>query len=274
MNNIQETKNLYLLDRNVIDLIKDLNSGKHITCNKKILMKNFLSEIDVETSSISPILSLVEGQKGRSETFLEKYSVTKKETCEINNYFKRAKTDKEYMHANILDFSKTFTESRESGWDNLEKFLVYSCKLIGGGVEKGKRQYVKEKIFACSAYNNIPKTHLAVVLSLASLYGSEAAIKVLKPSKIESVLYNVINDIYVLSRVNLIRAIALSQNMLGVNIQYITRDEGLQKVLSCIQVVSVELSENGVQQNIKYRKELFPHLTRGEYIMLLEELCS
>ena len=64
-----------ILDRNVISLIKDVNSGKVISDSNKLNMLSQLRELDIPENKISSIFSIIEGQKGRVETLEEKESV-------------------------------------------------------------------------------------------------------------------------------------------------------------------------------------------------------
>ena len=64
-----------ILDRNVISLIKDVNSGKVISDSNKLNMLSQLRELDIPENKISSIFSIIEGQKGRVETLEEKKKV-------------------------------------------------------------------------------------------------------------------------------------------------------------------------------------------------------
>jgi hypothetical protein len=70
-------KTIYLLDRNVVDIIKTYCNGnqtrfdgKDNTHKKEML--EFLKTIDTKENAISPLFSIVEGQKGRQENTKEK----------------------------------------------------------------------------------------------------------------------------------------------------------------------------------------------------------
>ncbi|HHV7163174.1 TPA: hypothetical protein ACUM3E_001222, partial [Haemophilus influenzae] len=76
-----------ILDRNVISLIKDVNSGKVISDSNKLNMLSQLRELDIPENKISSIFSIIEGQKGRVETLEEKESVAQLETTALKIFF-------------------------------------------------------------------------------------------------------------------------------------------------------------------------------------------
>lgn len=88
-------KTIYLLDRNVVDVIKTYCNGNQTRFddkNKKEMLE-FLKTIDTKENAISPLFSIVEGQKGRQENTEEKENCLEKEATAVNSFFKNAKTD-------------------------------------------------------------------------------------------------------------------------------------------------------------------------------------
>jgi hypothetical protein len=267
------TKDLYLLDRNIVSIIKDAVMGVTLSEPKKLTMLNKLKEIDVSTSAVSPILSLIEGQKGRDESYDEKIACVRKETEAIKSFFRQASTDSCILQTGEVAFSSTFTEYREEDWDRHSAFLVEACSLLRNKVAKSKSEGTKRSLLSLAKNNGVYLGHISVVACLSCLYGSEAARGVLKPHKITSKCFNVLNDLLTLSRVNLIKAIAQACGMNDLKVQFLTLDEGLNELLSNVQIRAANLTPSGVSQTVEYAKPLFPLLDENEYITLLSEIC-
>lgn len=269
-------RNLFILDRNIVDIIKKFNNGKKISDQKKIEKLNYLMLIDQPNSLVTPALSMIEGQRGRKETRNEKAEILEKETSEIDLFFRRAKTDRSVMQDMAGEFVDVFSEHAEQDWEEAENFLLQACPLVAENIAEKERDSVREKIFSLASAYKLPASHLATVLCIACLYGSSAARKMIKPNRIQKEIHNVMSDIYVLPRINLIKAIFKQLGIHDIETTYVTCDEGLEKVLGYIDVLNISSLENssGVQQQIQYRKALFPSLDKKGYFRLTEEIAK
>lgn len=267
-------RTLYILDRNVVDIIKKANKGKEIADQKKKTKLEFLRKIDRVDSLISPALSMIEGQKGRQENFHEKIDVLQKETLEVGKFFTRAKTDASVMASMANEFADAFSNPAEEDWNTVEAFLLDACPLIANKPGEKKRERIESEIFALADHNKITRSHLAVVLCLACLYGSEPARLTIKPHAIKEQSHNVMNDIHVLPRINLMRASMKAAGINDIEIEYVTCDDGLEKILSSVDVILSALngSNDGIHQIIRYQKKLFPSLSKIEYFRLMNSI--
>ncbi len=269
-----KSRQLYFLDRNIVDLIKRCNSGKKVSDPKKIEKMDFLKCIDTPSSLVTPMLSMIEGQKGRKETRQEKMDVAKKETEAVSRFFTKAKTDDLVMQSMTTEFADAFSEPSMHSWEEVENFLRESCPLIVNNIAEKNREGVKEKILGFARSNCLPPSHLAVTLCLSCLYGSEAARGVIKPARIKEKMYNVMSDIYVMPQINLVRSLLANLGLHDIETTYVTSDEDLEKVLDSIQIIDLDFDAHAdlLQQKIRYRKSLFPWLKKNEYLRLMEHL--
>ena len=131
---------IILLDRNVISLIKDINSGKAITDSNKLCMVDRLRKLDSSKNKISPIFSIIEGQKGRLESLQEKEETAEIETDELRKFFKNAHVDK-YPTDNVGDLYAAL--NIDSSYVNTEKamksFLSKASDILKNPVSQSTR---------------------------------------------------------------------------------------------------------------------------------------
>lgn len=93
------TETLLLLDRNAVAILKDAVAGKPQPDEKKQAALEALRALDVPEHSFSPLLSIIEGEKGREDTVDEKAGCLEKETDVIGAFFTRANTDAAHLGA-------------------------------------------------------------------------------------------------------------------------------------------------------------------------------
>ncbi|MBR8058927.1 hypothetical protein [Burkholderia dolosa] len=92
-----QTEAIFLLDRNVVSLIKDAVAGKTQTDAKKQAYLEWLRTLDVPAHSISPLLSIMEGEKGYEDSIREKAASLEKETHAVGLFFECASTDAAHL---------------------------------------------------------------------------------------------------------------------------------------------------------------------------------
>jgi hypothetical protein len=267
------TTNLYLLDRNVVSIIKDAVRGEQPSDPKKMLMLEKLWQIDTDKAAVSCILSLIEGQKGRDESHAEKIACLQKETKAIKSFFRFAATDSDTLQSTEAAFASTFSEYREADWAAYEAFLLEAAPLLCQKASEAKRNGIKGTILQSARTRGLYVGHITVVMCLSCLYGSDAARGILKPHKIADSCFNVLNDAFSLSRVALIKAIARAQGAVGLSVDFLTLDESLSIFLSGVHVRKASLTSSGISQSIEYGESLFPFLSKNQYIELLQEIC-
>ena len=67
-----EIETLFLLDRNAVSLIKNALAGTKTVGAKKLNDLFTLRALDVPRHSISPLLSIIEGERGDADSVAEK----------------------------------------------------------------------------------------------------------------------------------------------------------------------------------------------------------
>lgn len=137
-------KTIYILDRNVVNLIKDYNNNKEkvITDKDKKDLLDELKSIDKAENTITPSFSIIEGEHGKPQTKKEEiYNVINKEIGEIRCFFQKAKPDpiiseKEYIE-HLIDI--LLSNEYKKDISNQIEFL----KKVNEYIYKSKQQYEK-----------------------------------------------------------------------------------------------------------------------------------
>ena len=231
-----------ILDRNVISLIKDVNSGNVISDSNKLNMLSQLRELDIPENKISPIFSIIEGQKGRVETLEEKESVAQLETTALKIFFKKAKIDYypinniKYLHSSICNFGSYLNTKIAMG-----KFLKKASPLLQNIISPKNRDHIAEKPFKLAKECKISSHEggfLALLISLLCLFENGNALKLVKFKKLKKLkLYNVLNDI--LHLINFIKIKAYLVNLDSyTNVSFLTMDKALNGLYSYIKNIS------------------------------------
>lgn len=263
---------LHLLDRCVVSLIKECNAGKVQTDRKKVDFLRYLRTLDRPGDYVSPLLSIVEGEHGREDTAGEKSACQRKESEEVRRFFRFASTDSDYLDACSETVGSTFTEFRESAWNERENFLRNAAPLIAQGIKKHHRKSVEHQLFALAQSADLSASDPIVVLCLACLYENGHARSVIKPT--EPPFYNVLNDVHTLSRVEAIRA-QIQRSGFSLKTKFISRDKGLMQMRSQIDISDRAITDVGeLQCTMRYRPELFPALPENDYLALMDRIMQ
>mgnify|MGYP006910069997 CR=1 FL=1 len=269
---------LVLLDRNAVDAIKRCVSGEYVeNCKRRQL-----ESLDRSRNTISPILSIIEGQSGRRESEEEIKLTLKKEAAAIRRFFKRARTDTHYFlsEEQIDNFSKTFGNNIEYAWDSYTDFIKSVFPLLYQPVSPTKPHDIENQLFELAAKHYVQISHPVLVVSLATLYGHEGARKTLKAKKeyetqdkLDRAAYNVVCDIMSISRIGSIKAAMSKSKEIGDRVQLFTFDKGLLSLVSAVTINWGEsLEDGGTKINCSYSKKLFPALNDENYIRLTKRL--
>jgi len=260
---------LHLLDRNAVSLIKDSVAGKIQEDKKKINFLFHLRSLDNQNDYVSPLLSIIEGEKGQEDSAVEKSQCQLTESEAVRLFFRHAQTDSTLLDLTSHIVGGVFSDYKESQWTIRLEVLQNISLLIANPVATSKRKSIENEIIECARSAGLSISDPMVVLCLASLYGSNDARKVIKPK--EGKLYNCLSDIHVLSRIGYIKAIAKSQSI-PLRVRFVTMDEGLFGVLSNIKIKGCNIQQDGtLGLTISYGKGLFPQISEEEYIALLRK---
>lgn len=263
-------KKIYLLDRNAVSIIKDSNSGKPQEGDKLELLKKIKS-LDNKKSVFSPLLSILEGQRGRRETKEEINETIAKESSHIGRFFKRAKTDSDFLAKNNALISELISGERELNFDGYMSFLDYARKHIYQPLSETKKHETLEDLIKRANSLGIPLGHPVVMCCAATIFGSQEARKVVKPKIAKYNAHNALSDIISISRINNIKSLTRNDNII---FKLITLDAALEKFISMVSVIEVTPSNDGCFQRLSYSRELFPDLGESEYQNLMKRLGS
>ncbi|MCX5541471.1 hypothetical protein M3A49_18530 [Paraburkholderia sp. CNPSo 3076] len=265
-----QTKALFLLDRNVISLIKHAIAGRAQPDPKKQAYLEWLRTLDVPEHSLSPLLSIMEGEKKGEDSTEEKAACLETETGAIGQFFRQASTDAAYLRGRKDSVAGLFTGMKESQWDERANFLVKAAPLIAQKVARRERPRVENELVRLALLTGLAANDPIVVLFLACLYGSDAARKVIKPT--EPNTHNVLADVHSISRVAMVKAVA-RQFPIRLRVRFLTLDEGLFDVLQHMRIVQPRFtSTGGLAMYIRFSPAHFPELAAADSIALLQRL--
>lgn len=269
---IEQLPHFYLLDRNIVVLIKDVVAGKVMTDPRKLRCLQFLREIDTSMSCISPLLSIIEGEIGQEDSAQEKAACQQKESEALRQFFSVANIDSNQLDATRYVLADCFTTYRESQWGAREMFLRQAARFIAKKVSAKERPAIEQKLICAAKSARLSADDGLLILCLACLHGSDDARKMIKPHNLR--VYNVLNDVHVIPRIGLIKAV-VKQAGISMRIRFITLDQGLERVLSNVRIVKTDICDaHAVQMKLSYLPDLFPELDNAGYCALMIKLTS
>lgn len=264
---LTSTPTIFLLDRNVVSLIKDaVVDGKQRNAKKQAYL-DWLRTLDLPENVFSPLLSIMEGEKGHADSAAEKAACLEKEADAVGRFFTRASTDAAHLRIFSDRIAAMLSDLQESQWDDRAAFFTRAGPLVVQKVGQRERRRVEDELIRLAAESGLATDDAIVMPLLACLYGSDAARRVLKPAKPDA--YNVLSDLHVISRVGLIKAVA-QQSQVPIRVRFLTLDEGLFGILDHIGIVRPRLTAiGGVAMQVRYSPALFPALSTADSIELL-----
>jgi hypothetical protein len=214
---------VFLLERNVVVLTKDtVVDGKQRDTKKQAYL-NWLRTLDRLENGFSPLLSIMEGEKGRCDSAVEKAACLEKETDAVGRFFTQASTDAGHLHAFADEVAAMLSDVQESQWDDRAAFFTSAAPLVVQKVAQRERRGVEDALVRLASESGLSTDDAIVMLLLACLYGNDAACRVLKPASQDA--YNVLSELHVISCVGLIKAVA-QQSPAPVRVRFLTLDEG------------------------------------------------
>ncbi|MCV2219863.1 hypothetical protein [Thauera sp. Sel9] len=262
----------YLLDRNSVNLIKESINGKIQKDKTKLKFIKRLRSIDRKGNFISPLFSIIEGEKGRKDSFEEKISCLNHEADVIRQFYKHARVDSDFLSANAQQAGQIFTENLELGWPVRTKYFEVACPMLKAGVPKLQRSSVQDRLLKAAKDLDLPIRDPLVVICLACLHGGKEARGMLKPASPRS--YNALSDLYVIIRIGFLKAL-MSKHGPTIRIHFLSMDTALAGILSMISYPDSSITERGdLNLSLKYEVELFKDLSKDEAIDLLESLLA
>lgn len=272
-----QTETLFLLDRNVVSVIKEANAGNPQKGPKQQDMLERLREIDLPQNAISPLLSLIEGEVAREANPSEMLAGLNKETRALATFFHLASTDSAFLRNAAYTFVHVFTGLREAKEDERAQLLLQGSRLVVEVVAPARRREIEKKLCEMADALQLERGDPALILLVARLYGSNAARKVVKPNELvrpngADKVRNVLADIHLVAFIGTIRAVA-RQLQISVGIEFLTLDEGLDHVLRSIDIDdSTVIHDGGSSMKLRYLPPLFPELPEEDAIALVARI--
>jgi hypothetical protein len=261
---------LYLLDRNAVSVIKTSNAGKAQKDARKESLLRKLKGIDTPSNWVSPLLSVLEGRKGKPDSVNEKRECLCEESDEIRRFFKSALTDSDFLESSEIDLAGSFADVRGNVWKARADFLQLSLPLVAVEKKLFLRSAIETQIIDLARTNGLLRGDPTLLIVLACLYESQDARRLLKPTKEN--IFNVLSDIYVIRHIGFLKS-QFKRSGLSIRIAFVSDDKGLSKVLSLVTIAKSEVSaDNELCLTMRYEAELFPALSKEQYLKLMQRV--
>ncbi len=260
-------KRIYLLDRNIVSIIKNSVDQKPEYDNNKIRMLAKLKSKDTKNNDFSALLSILEGQKGRIENKEELKETLIYECNYLKKFFKYATTDCDYLTTNQNNTAEVFINDLENKLKLYGDFLLQVNEKILQKPKISEIFKITKEIFQIAEKLNIEKTSLAVVLSISCLCGGEYARGILKPKKNIKSHYNAFSDIMSLQRVAMIGTLAKYKNK---RVKFITLDKALHKTYESTKIFGDFIDNSTTSITLTLNKNMFPRLNMEQFNDLIE----
>lgn len=194
LHNRDRKKNLYILDRNAVILIKKYLHNPQSSALLKAKIKE-LKDIDNENNCISAFFSTYESINPEKNGQNDIRQELQEEITAIQNFYEKAQTDRHFFKPEVIDTLSScdmFTSLRRS-----MHFLCESSQLLYQPVSPLKYQNVCHEILEIAELCDIPRGHPVVLCTIACLYRNKYAQDLLKFKKKydRSLAYNAAHDI-------------------------------------------------------------------------------
>jgi hypothetical protein len=263
---------VYLLDRNIVSLIRSVNAGKVPADDNQRRMFEWLRTSDKKENFFSPMTSLAEGnQKGimSGEQFR---AVILSESASIGTFFKHARTDNQFFDQMVDTFCSFPIGLNETPYADYIRFLKTVSPLIVDTVSVRRRESVRDSIINEAIARGIVPSHPVVMCCLSILYGSDVSRRVLKPSEAlkKDEWHNAFSDIQIVSRLGQFASIGPD-----VDFVFMTMDKALREFVDFFTVTGARSSTDNpasrnamieIATNIKF--DIFPELSEQQILEL------
>jgi hypothetical protein len=182
---------LYLLDKNIVEDIKDSLKGA------RTFGAAVARAVDRKGATVSPLLSILEGSEGRAQSGPELHDQLMADTQAVGLFYRLAKTDAAYLRSASTSMATSLgPHMRQKTAELVPLALLLQALVVQPRTWLDARD-VLPKIDALAVGHEVSLSHPLVICAIACLYGSSAARGVLKPavSPTEPGAYNAVADI-------------------------------------------------------------------------------
>ncbi len=261
---------ILVLDRNIISVIKNCNSQKSQSRQEQLKMLRYLRFNDRKTISVTSMLSILEGQKGRVESYEEMKDTIESESSALTVFFSKAKVDSSFLLENAESTSKIFIDSNAAYKTKYDLFLEEINPLLIDKPKSSQKLNIKKQIIDIANKHEISMGHPVVMCCISALFGYESSRKIIKFKKNNYNPYNARNDLLVISWFYHLKENAKKIHP-NINIKYLTLDKHLNNFLSLVTVTKTTLFSDEIEIDLSYKKDLFPELSHEQYLALNED---
>lgn len=252
-----------IIDRNIINLLSISLSDKPITDQKKIEMIETLKQLDVPDNTISPLFSVIEGQKGRKETSEEMSQTLEKELGIMDRFFRNAQVDHALKDPIVKKkFLDTFLLHDLANKKEIESFLASTLLEVKDKKSITEAEKVKDRILQVAIKSKLSLSHPVVLLVLSCLFGNNDSCKILKPNSYDKDSYNVYSDI---KHLMLFLELKTSETK-DVTVEFISLDHGLISFINIIEFVYAKKIQDRKEFNISFVENIFPNI-KDEFML-------
>lgn len=261
-------KNLILLDRNILSIIKEYNKNKLVDSGK-LKLAQLLKDYDREENFISVIFTVIEGNKARKENEEEKARTLVSDSLALQEFFTYADYETKLIKSKIQNqiYGEHLCGTRN--WEEEERFELFLTKIspiISQPISPSTRIQVIKKlcIIAREFYISL-NNPLGFAVAL-TVFNDPDARKILKPKSTQSDsndkwLYNVMSDLHS------IRILYEFKNQLEGkfidNIIFVTADKALDRFLARITFHKVQQKDSTISRRLIYQPIQFSFSFHG-----------
>jgi hypothetical protein len=267
---------LYFLDRNAVALIKRNNAGRVEVDQKKAKFLGAISALDRRGTHVTPLLSIIEGERGRDSSIEETRECIEKESAALKQFFRVATTDSEYLMENIDSVAATLASFKEKDWDRRGALLEAARPLFGGGGQLSEDNFgvVEAAVLELVEKHGLRSDDPISVLLLAALYHSVPARRALKLNGRWKGPHNPLSDVHAISRMAYVHAVGATVDR-NVSPVFISLDEDISFIMGNIAIKNATVDGEGdLRMDIGYKRRLFPALNLAEYRELMVRIKS
>ncbi|HBA7045856.1 TPA: hypothetical protein J1W37_003860 [Escherichia coli] len=247
-------KKLYLLDRNIVDLIDKHNRKATIPDLKRINKLNKLKELDVKGSVFSPLLSIIEGKIKRQQVNDGSYISIKQsseelvelinsETAIIDTFINHGETDSRFLRTYSHHLAKILSDGEGDKLIEQKEAYITLLKEKVGKLRKTTERLKSYELFKeISNDYNLFKHQPFTLFTLMYIFGSKRSSKLLKFNDPKFVAYNTIADFNHIKALNML---LYTMPLMGnISINFETLDSDIQFINDAISIQNSYYSDS------------------------------
>jgi len=231
---------VYLLDKNIVECIHRSLKGK--LCPHIKLAK----DIDCKKNRVSPLLAVLEGSVQKPQSDAEILNSLNRETEAIKQFYRRAKTDGDFLQHNQGEMIRTLGEHFRKSSNHLIQITIELQKILARTYSVKEANRIFDEINSLALNHKLKLTHPLLICAIMCLYGHTDARGAIKPKEKPSKrsAYNAVVDIRMLMETAYIRNI-LQKFAPKAKLILHTADKSLNKLEKSLLISAKEDANDG-----------------------------